>query len=89
MNHLLEEVEMKIRLHLVVREWLARNAALQYGHPDDPRRPEWTEQANRYRQRLHELLATHWELDPELEQIKKEEWPKAQEIAKGLIGSRF
>lgn len=87
-NDSIEEPELEFQLRHALREWLVYSAALQYGHPDDPRRIAWSEQANHYRQQLHKVLAAHWELDPELDQLKKTEWPNAREIAARLIDSR-
>jgi hypothetical protein len=83
-----QELELQILLRHTVRQWLVRLAALQYGRTDDPRRAEWTSQADRYRQQLHEIISTHWELDPELDQLKQAEWPQAREIAFRLIEER-
>lgn len=88
MNDSTDELKLEFQLRHVLREWLVRIAALQYGHPDDPRRIEWSEQANRYRYQLHEVLAKHWELDPELDQLKRAEWPRAREMAARLIDNR-
>lgn len=76
-----QELELQIQLRYAVREWLVRLAALQYGRTDDPRRAEWASQAERYRGQLHEIISRHWELDPELDQLKQAEWPKARELA--------
>lgn len=80
-----QELELQIQLRHTIREWLVRLAALQYGRTDDPRRAEWTAQAEGYRRQLHEIISRHWELDPELDQLKQAEWPKARELAFKLI----
>ena len=83
-----QELELQEQLRCTVREWLVRLAALQYGRTDDPRRAEWTFQAERYRKELHDMLSRHWELDPELDQLKQAEWPRAREMAFRLIEAR-
>lgn len=84
-----QEIVLQIQLRHTVREWLVRQAALQYGRSDDPRRAEWTSQADRYRQQLHDIISRHWELDPELDELKRSEWPKARELASKLIEDNF
>ena len=80
-----KEYDLQTQLHHAMRHFLARQAALQYGRQDDPRRLEWMLQAKSYQRQLHDILAKHWELDPELEALKEAEWPSACVLARKLI----
>ena len=83
--HKIFEFELELQLHNAMRQYLAMQAALQYCRPDDPRQEAWKWQAQSCQMQLHDILAKHWELDPELEAIKEAEWPHACLVARNLI----